>query len=103
MKPLNIGDWGAWYWSTSNENCIAVESQRLNLVIDIVYDASNKRCDLVLKSRKDEDVSKYSSGYRKRDEGNGYYCEYSFDDFCPQNIVDKVLEKINEIESIEKL
>lgn len=103
MKPLNIGDWGAWYWSTSNENCIAVESQRLNLVIDIVYDASNKRCDLVLKSRKDEDVSKYASGYRKKDEGNGYYCEYSFDDFCPQNIVDKVLEKINEIESIEKL
>ena len=103
MKPLNIGDWGVWYWSTYKENCIAVESQRLNLVIDIVYDASNKRCDLVLKSRKDEDINKYSSGYRKRDEGNGYYCEYSFDDFCPQNIVDKVLEKINEIEYIKEL
>ena len=103
MKPLNIGDWGVWYWSTYKENCIAVESQSLNLVIDIVYDASNKRYDLILKSRKDEDINKYASGYRQRDEGNGYYCEYSFDDFCPQNIVDKVLEKINEIEYIKEL
>lgn len=105
MKPLNIGDWGVWYWDwgTSKENCIAVESLRFNIVIDIAYDAFNKRCKLVLKSRKDEDVSKYASGYKQRDEGKGYYCEYSFDNFCPKNIVDIVLEKINEIESIEKL
>ena len=103
MKPLNIGDWGVWYWSNSKKNCIAVESPRLKIVIDIAYDALNKMCKLVLKSRKDEDVSKYASGYKQRDKGKGYYCECLFDNFCPKNIVDKVLEKINEIEYIKEL
>ncbi len=48
---------------------------RLNLVIDIVYVTPlTKRCDLVLKSRKDEKISvSIQADIGKKDEGSRYY------------------------------
>lgn len=32
-KNIGIGDWSVWYWATSNDNCIAVESSTYHIVI----------------------------------------------------------------------
>lgn len=59
-KNIGIGDWCVWYWATSNDNCIAVESAKYHIVIDIRYYNKQKKCSFILKSRDSQKILKKS-------------------------------------------
>lgn len=102
-KKIGIGDWCVWYWATSNDNCIAVESSTYHIVIDIRYDNKLKKCNFILKPREPrQDIEeKFAEGFIKK--GNEYHLELDMQDrFNADLIKDKVLECINRFEQQNK-
>ena len=102
-KKIGIGDWCVWYWATSNDNCIAVESSTYHIVIDIRYDNKLKKCNFILKPREPrQDIEeKFAEGFIKK--GNEYHLELDMQDrFNADLIKDKVLECINSFEQQNK-
>lgn len=102
-KQIGIGDWCVWYWATSNDNCIAVESSTYHIVIDIRYDNKLKKCNFILKPREPrQDIEeKFAEGFIKK--GNEYHLELDMQDgFNADLIKDKVLEYINRFEQQNK-
>ena len=98
-KNIGIGDWSVWYWATSNDNCIAVESSTYHIVIYIKYDNKQKKCSFILKSREPRQniEDKFVEGFIKKE--NGYHLELEMqEEFKADLIKDKVLEYINRIE-----
>lgn len=98
-KNIGIGDWSVWYWATSNDNCIAVESSTYHIVIYIKYDNKQKKCSFILKSREPRQniEDKFVEGFIKKE--NGYHFELEMqEEFKADLIKDKVLEYINRIE-----
>lgn len=98
-KNIGIGDWCVWYWATSNDNCIAVESSTYHIVIYIKYDNKQKKCSFILKSREPRQniEDKFVEGFIKKE--NGYHLELEMqEEFKADLIKDKVLEYINRIE-----
>ena len=98
-KKIGIGDWCVWYWATSNDNCIAVESSTYHIVIDIRYDNKLKKCNFILKSRDSQQniEDKYVEGFIKKE--NEYHLELDMQNgFNVELIKDKVLECINRFE-----
>lgn len=98
-KNIGIGDWCVWYWATSNDNCIAVESSTYHIVIDIRYYNKHKKCSFILKPREPRQniEDKFVEGFTKKE--NGYHLElYMQDGFNPELIKVKVLEYINRFE-----
>lgn len=102
-KKIGIGDWCVWYWATSNDNCIAVESSTYHIVIDIRYDNKLKKCNFILKPREPrQDIEeKFAEGFIKK--GNEYHLELDMQaGFNADLIKDKVLEYINRFEQQNK-
>lgn len=102
-KKIGIGDWCVWYWATSNDNCIAVESSTYHIVIDIRYDNKQKKCNFILKPREPrQDIEdKFAEGFIKKE--NEYHLELDMQDgFNADLIKDKVLECINRFEQQNK-
>lgn len=102
-KKIGIGDWCVWYWATSNDNCIAVESSTYHIVIDIRYDNKLKKCNFILKPREPrQDIEeKFAEGFIKK--GNEYHLELDMQaGFNADLIKDKVLEYINHFEQQNK-
>lgn len=102
-KKIGIGDWCVWYWATSNDNCIAVESSTYHIVIDIRYDNKLKKCSFILKPREPrQDIEeKFAEGFIKK--GNEYHLELDMQaGFNADLIKDKVLEYINRFEQQNK-
>lgn len=102
-KKIGIGDWCVWYWATSNDNCIAVESSTYHIVIDIRYDNKLKKCNFILKPREPrQDIEdKFAEGFIKKE--NEYHLELDMQDgFNADLIKDKVLEYINRFEQQNK-
>lgn len=102
-KKIGIGDWCVWYWATSNDNCIAIESSTYHIVIDIRYDNKLKKCNFILKPREPrQDIEeKFAEGFIKK--GNEYHLELDMQaGFNADLIKDKVLEYINRFEQQNK-
>lgn len=102
-KNIGIGDWCVWYWATSNDNCIAVESTKYHIVIDIRYYNKQKKCSFILKSRDSQKniEDKFVEGFIKKE--NEYHLELDMQDgFNADLIKDKVLECINRFEQQNK-
>lgn len=102
-KNIGIGDWCVWYWATSNDNCIAVESAKYHIVIDIRYYNKQKKCSFILKSRDSQKniEDKFVEGFIKKE--NEYHLELDMQDgFNADLIKDKVLECINRFEQQNK-
>ena len=102
-KNIGIGDWCVWYWATSNDNCIAVESSTYHIVIYIKYDNKQKKCSFILKSRDSQQniEDKFVEGFIKKE--NEYHLDLDMQDrFNADLIKDKVLEYINRFEYLIK-
>lgn len=98
-KNIGIGDWCVWYWATSNDNCIAVESSTYHIVIDIRYYNKQKKCSFILKSRESRQniEDKFVEGFIKKE--SEYHLELDMQDGFNQELIKgKVLEYINRFE-----
>lgn len=95
---IGIGEWGVWYWAHKWYNCVVMDNVQYK--IDIRYDNKEKSCSLTVKCSNNEPCDLTLQGFEWREKE--YTKVIRQTEFNPKEIKRKVIETINEIDSIKK-
>ena len=94
---IGIGKWGVWYWA-DRDNCVVMDNVQYK--IDIQYDNKEKSCSLTVKCSNNDPCDLTIPGFDWK--GEKYTKVIRQTEFDPKEIKQKVIETINEIDSIKK-
>ena len=93
---IGIGKWGVWYWA-DRDNCVVMDNVQYK--IDIQYDNKEKSCSLTVKCSNNDPCDLTIPGFDWK--GEKYTKVIRQTEFDPKEIKQKVIETINEIDSIK--
>lgn len=95
---IGIGNWGVWYRCDRSNNCVVMDN--IQYKIDIQYDNKEKSCSLTVKCGNNDPCDLTLPGFEWI--GKEYTQIIRQTEFDPKKIKQKVIETINEIDSIKK-